>query len=785
MFIRVAICFLNGTLQEVCQFRRMSVWRSDSAIHAWHGGSILICSASPMTLPRTIFFVLLLAAFWCSSSGFAQGQGEWVIESLNDNGWVEFDTETHIATATNGVLVRYGGGVLTAQSATINQATSEVLADGNVRIQQGDLIWASDHLRYNFNTRQIVSEQFRTGKNPVFAAGYGLHADISNSVYVATNAYVTSEDTTHPFMRVRAKSIKIIPGQRIEAHGATVYVGKVPVFYFPWYSRDLTGTGPKFMATPGYRSLYGGFLLGRYNSILNEQLDGVIHVDYRTRRGVGVGPDANYDLGRWGAGTFSYYYLHDQDPNANAEHDLPLPDNRQRVNFSYLASPITNLEVRSVVRYESDWSVVRDYFTREYRRDPQPSSFLEVNKFWSNFSLDAYAQPQVNEFLETVERLPDIRLTGFRQQLGETPVYYESESSAGYYRRSFAENAGTNGAPPGLDYEAARADSYHQLLLPYTFMGWLNVTPRVGGRFTYYSRATGPGATTDEIYRGVFNTGAEVSFKVSRTWAGFESRFFDMDGLRHIFEPSVNYVFVPQPNYRPPELPQFDYRFPSLRLLPIEFPDYNAIDAVDSANVFRLGMRNRVQTKREGAVANVLSWDLYTDWRVHPESGQSSFDGIYSDISFKPRAWLTLESLTQFDIDAGNWRVALHTITIQPNSKWSWGLGHWFVRDQAPFPIGLGQGNNLFINTILYKFDENWAFRTSQHFEARDGRMEEQDYTFYRDLRSWTTALSFIIRQNQNGPTDYTVAFTFSLKAFPRYGVNADNVRAFGLLGGS
>ena len=69
-----------------------------------------------MILPRTICSVLLLSAFWCCSSGFAQGQGEWVIEALNDNGWVEFDTETHIATATNGVLVKYGGGVLTAQS---------------------------------------------------------------------------------------------------------------------------------------------------------------------------------------------------------------------------------------------------------------------------------------------------------------------------------------------------------------------------------------------------------------------------------------------------------------------------------------------------------------------------------------------------------------------------------------------------------------------------------------------------------------------------------------------
>src|SRR5207249_4397780 len=113
---------------------------------------------------------------------------------------------------------------------------------------------------------------------------------------------------------------------------------------------------------------------------------------------------------------------------------------------SYQATPFTNLSVKSVAHYQSDFAVVRDFFEREYAQNSQPNSFLEVNRFWQNFSLDTYVQPRFNEFLETVERLPDVKLTGYRQQLGDTPVYYESESSAGYYRRLFAE---TNGPPTG------------------------------------------------------------------------------------------------------------------------------------------------------------------------------------------------------------------------------------------------------------------------------------------------------------------------------------------------
>ena len=86
-----------------------------------------------------------------------------------------------------------------------------------------------------------------------------------------------------------------------------------------------------------------------------------------------------------------------------------------------------------------------------------------MNRFWQNFSLDTYVQPQVNSFLETNERLPDVRLTGQRQQLWDTPVYYESENSAGYYRHQYGT---TNGMSTGLNYEAARVDTYQKLLLP-------------------------------------------------------------------------------------------------------------------------------------------------------------------------------------------------------------------------------------------------------------------------------------------------------------------------------
>jgi hypothetical protein len=61
--------------------------------------------------------------------------------------------------------------------------------------------------------------------------------------------------------------------------------------------------------------------------------------------------------------------------------------------------------------------------------------------------------------------------------------------------------------------------------------------------------------------------------------------------------------------------------------------------------------------------------------------------------------------------------------------------------------------------------------------------MVEQAYTIFRDLRSWTAALTFHVRENPTGPQDLSVTFTFSLKAFPRYGQD-DERMPYSLWGG-
>jgi hypothetical protein len=743
-----------------------------------------------------VILSLLLCAVISPSLAFAQDETAWTVQSLNQiipgavEGTANFDPATGLWSGTNGLFVSYGDAVLTADTASVNMKTGDVEADGNVRIESGNQFWVGSHIHYNFKTRLMRSEQFRTGRSPVFAGGVGLAGDASNHVYTANQAFVTTDDYGDPAYQIRASRITVIPGRSVQMWNAVAYVEGVPVFYFPYYKRNLGPHANNFTTTPGYRSAYGAYFLNTYSWYLGDVASGKIHADYRERRGPGVGPDVNLHLGQWGEATVKYYYQHDTRANISTN-AFPqfgnIPENRQRFYLGWQATPATNLNLKAMVNYQSDPLLLHDFFEGEYTANPQPNTFVEANKYWDNWSLDALATPRVNSFFDQIERLPDVQLTGFRQQVLDTPVYYDSESSLGYYR-SFVSNASiTNGIYPGADGvyadSATRADTYHQFTLPWTFFNWLNVTPRAGGRLTYYSsRNITNGAPNSDVYREVFNTGIGTSFKASSLWADATNSFLEVDGLRHIIEPSANYVFVPDPSTPPAQLPQFDGEIPSLMPLPVQFPDYNSIDSIDTMNVVRFGLRNTLQTKRNGQLDNLVNWNVMLDWRLDPKPGQSELNDLYSAFAFRPRSWLTAESQLRYDLDRGDLNLAFHQLTFTPSNRWSWGLSHWYLRG-GTWGDGTWSENNFLASTFYVRVNDNWGLRATHSFNAQNGRLQDQAYTLYRDLRSWTGALTFRVENNVGSTADFTVAFSLSLKANPSTRVGEDVVNPYRIVG--
>ncbi|MSU35554.1 MAG: LPS-assembly protein LptD [Pedosphaera sp.] len=721
----------------------------------------------------------------------ADGQGE-----------IEMDSRTGEATAANGVIVKYYDGqsrhvTLQAQKVRVERDTYEVSAEGDVTILATEDIegqvprsefWRGRQIHYNLRTRAFSASEFRIAHEPFFIAGEEITGAATNSaLHELSEVTLATEDLAKPASRFRARSVRLVPGEYLETTGMGIYLGNTRVLLLPKYRRSLRRHTAFWTLTPGYRSLYGPFALSTFHWMVQTNLEAGFDLDLRQKRGVGFGPRMEYDLGRIGQGDGRYYFIHDNNPPPPPDGGSPTPSDRYRYDFNHAVTNLSGFSAQGALRGQSDAWILRDFFESEYRRNPRPQSFFEATQTWPNYSLDLLARAQVNDFFETTERLPEVRFTALRQQIGAAPLYYESESSAGYFHYR-------SGVPGGPDYSGARADTYHQVVAPKTLFGWLNVAPRVGGRFTYYTDPAGSPLSDRDRSRGVFNTGAEVSLKASRTWAGASNRTLDVSGLRHLLEPSINYVFVPEPSPRPYDLPQYDSELPSLRLRPVDFPDYREVDSVDSQNTIRFAVQNRLQTKRRELSVDLVRWAMMMDWRLHPERRQTTFPELYSTLDFVPREWLILANELRYDINAEHWREAIHRITFQPGNVWQWTFGHRYLRDGLGIWVdpelarlrGLSPeaGNNLFFSSLYLRVNENWAFRMNHHFEARDGVLEEQSYTLYRDFRSWTGALTLRLRDNRRDVSDWAVVATFSLKAFPRFRLHEDRDRMEKLFGG-
>ena len=95
--------------------------------------------------------------------------------------------------------------------------------------------------QYNFKTREVLGKNFKSGHLPFFVQGDVFIGDQNAGVYVGRDGMVTTDDYADPAYRITAKEIIVAPGEFIEAHSATLWLGKVPVFYFPYYRRSLKG----------------------------------------------------------------------------------------------------------------------------------------------------------------------------------------------------------------------------------------------------------------------------------------------------------------------------------------------------------------------------------------------------------------------------------------------------------------------------------------------------------------------------------------------------------------
>ena len=673
--------------------------------------------------------------------------------------------EGGVAVAEQNVVIRYGTAAIYCDYAQYEPDTRDVLVRGNVRFYTDGHLFIGERAVYNFETKQFRAADFQGDFYPMLFGAASVRSE-GTGAFSAQGATFTTSDSSHPDYHLRAKSVRIYPKDRIIFSNATLYVGQTPVFWWPYLFQSLK-KDTSFTIAPGSTSVWGQFLLSRFSFPIAENAFGQFRLDYRTKRGVGVGFDSQFKFGKddksWGR--FRSYYIDDESPQTSnsALPREPIDNQRYRVQLQGRAYLTDNLYANIDIDKLSDAHFLEDFSFEEFSLDPQPDNMFSLTQKGDNYTATLIGRAQLNQFFDTTERLPEVVLDIKRFALFNSPIFYEGETGVANLRKNFADNSGM------VDYHALRIDSFHQFLYPNTYFGWLSVVPRVGFRETYYS-ASGPDANEGAIFRPVFNAGAEASFKLSRAYEGIQSRLWGLDGLRHIIQPYTEVSYVSS-GRDPAMIPQFDRLGPSSQRPPIDFPQFNSVDSITDWDIWRFGMRNRLQTRRDDATLNWLELDTYFDLNLHQPkfpnaaSDEGRFSNLYNKVLFNPLPWVQLAIDSQLPVFDKGFTEVNSSLNFMVNRNLQIDVGHRYI-----------DGNPFFNNSSLltfgsyFRINDNWGFSLQEQYEMRDSILEYQRYELHRHLSSWIASLGFVI--GDNGATkDYGVVLTFTLKDLPQVGV--------------
>ncbi len=734
-----------------------------------------------MGSPVRLFFALILIASVARAAVKTPEGSPMEITSTGETSY-----ESGLATARENVAIHVGDTDIYSDYAQYNSRTHEILARGHVRIYRDTKLYLADSGIYNTETKQIRASHLRTSSNPYFVSGEDV-TEISQNGYVIKNGTFTTHDAPVPDFHLRARTIRVYENDRVIFQNVTFFVGKTPVFWWPYLYQSLNDAF-SFTVSPAYLTSWGPSLLTQVLFPIRENIKGRIRLDYRERRGVAIGFESDITYGKdessWAK--IKTYYIQDQDPLVNRT-ALPrheIPTGRYRVGLQDLTNFTSDIYGIVDVTKLSDPFVMQDFYQSEFRVNPAPDNVTALTKKDPFYTLTAIARFQANQFFEQTERLPEVVLDIKRHGLFGGPIFYEGESGLADLRRQFPADSGFQ------NYGALRLDTFHQLLYPNTYFGWLSVVPRVGFRGTYYdeTRDLGrtifpsnsnqfvpdfilPDPTADNpivnggtAFRAIVNAGAEASFKISRTWENVESRTLGLDGLMHVIQPFTNFSYVADNGLNPAAILQFDRFEPSTQLRPIDFPQFTTIDSIDDWTIWRVGVRNRLQTRRDDQTVTWLELDTFFDVNFDSPYDKSSYSNFFNNIRFSPLPWMTLNINSQVPAFDRGFTEVNTNLTVQPFPGLQVGVGHRYLNENPFF-----QNSSLFVVGGYYRLNDNWGIGVQEQYEENSGVLEQQRYAIYRDLSNWVASLGAVVRDNA-GVKEYGVLFTFTLKAFPKFG---------------
>jgi hypothetical protein len=359
-----------------------------------------------------------------------------------------------------------------------------IVAEGNVLIEwAGNYIFGS-RMEYDLESeRGVIEDAF--GQVQADYVFWAERAEkIGDDQIHLQSATVTTCTQPSPYWSFAVSSATI----RVEGYArmwnVRLRAKKMPFFYLPyliWPVKEDRAIGllmPEFHTT----ETRGRAISQELFIPIGRSADMTLLGRYYTEAGFGGGGEVRFVPNSTGAGSFSGFYIDDKVAGAGR----------------YRAAYDQTQQFRNGFRMVADISLVSDfdYFT-DFERElnlitsPQILARLEFSRNgpWTSLNVRELRREQL--FLDqsslVQQTLPEIEWRGRSRRLGRSPFYLSYESSLASIQQR-EKNLPPEATRAPIDADYLRGDVAPTLSAPLSPVPWLEVTPAVSYRYTYYTQ---------------------------------------------------------------------------------------------------------------------------------------------------------------------------------------------------------------------------------------------------------------------------------------------------------
>ena len=464
------------------------------------------------------------------------------------------------------VVVHYGDYVFRADKVVYHQSTSELDADGHLRVTGGpedaEIEASHGEMRLDLHTARFFNVTGSIGvrrsgtvlvystTNPFLFSGRVL-LQTGEGKYRIIDGTMTNCRLPRPDWQLLSHMIKMENGEASTSNTFFKLFG-VPIFYLPYLRHPVNEAGREsglLIPVVSNGSSIRGYTFGeQVYWVINRNMDMVIGSEYFSKRGFAPngdfrykGPGLDHLLVRWNA-------LLDRGIAAAPPATGLIKQGGVDISAGGRKDFSENTRVAGHVEYLSSY-IYRLVFDDNYAQavNSEVLSTLGLTHNDRGYVSSGYFS-RLQTFAGTtpgdearILHLPSLRFEALDRPLGNTALYWGLNSSMSHLSRS---------EPNFHAYNLGRIDVAPHLWWPIAAGGW-TLTPEVGLRETFYSGSATPDLTglnggTPIVQHDPLNR-ADVEASVDLRAPALE-RDFTMakwnHTLRHVIEPEFTYRFV-------------------------------------------------------------------------------------------------------------------------------------------------------------------------------------------------------------------------------------------------